>query len=157
MLNRIKAWLEPAGGSSGESEESEARIAAAALLFEAARMDADLAPAEAVRIETLVRERFDLTDEEAETLHGLAARESAEAVEWHRFARTLNERFSYEQRVEIVEMLWEVAYADGKLHDLEASLLRRIGGLLYVSDRDRGAARQRVLDRLGIVDPATDL
>jgi uncharacterized tellurite resistance protein B-like protein len=44
-------------------------------------------------------------------------------------------------------MLWEVVYADDVLHDHEASLLRRIGGLIYVSDRDRGAAKRRVLDR----------
>jgi uncharacterized tellurite resistance protein B-like protein len=47
-------------------------------------------------------------------------------------------------------MLWEVAYADGTLHDYEASLLRRITGLLYVSDRESGEARKRVLARLGL-------
>ena len=47
-------------------------------------------------------------------------------------------------------MLWEVAYADGALHDYEASLLRRVAGLLYVSDRDNGEARLRVMAKLGI-------
>ena len=47
-----------------------------------------------------------------------------------------------------MEMLWEVAYADGELHDYEASLIRRVTGLLHVSDRDSGAARKRALDRL---------
>jgi uncharacterized tellurite resistance protein B-like protein len=47
-------------------------------------------------------------------------------------------------------MLWEVAYADGILHDYEASLLRRVTGLLYVSDKASGAARLRVLARLGL-------
>jgi uncharacterized tellurite resistance protein B-like protein len=45
-------------------------------------------------------------------------------------------------------MLWELAYADGQLHDLEASLMRRLAGLLYVSDRDSGDARKRALRRL---------
>jgi uncharacterized tellurite resistance protein B-like protein len=45
-------------------------------------------------------------------------------------------------------MLWEVAYADGQLHDYEASLLRRIAGLIYVGDRESGEARKRVLARL---------
>ena len=49
-------------------------------------------------------------------------------------------------------MLWEVAYADGVLHDYEANLMRRVGGLIYVTDRDRGDARRRVLERLGIED-----
>jgi uncharacterized tellurite resistance protein B-like protein len=47
-------------------------------------------------------------------------------------------------------MLWEVAYADGVLHDYEHNLLRRIAGLIYVTDRDRGLARNRVLARLGL-------
>ena len=49
-------------------------------------------------------------------------------------------------------MLWEVAYADGVLDPLEDTLLRRIGGLIDVSDRERGAARLRVVARLGIVE-----
>ncbi|MFN8927605.1 MAG: TerB family tellurite resistance protein [Rhodospirillales bacterium] len=52
----------------------------------------------------------------------------------------------------IVGMLWEVACADGERHPREANLLRRIGGLLYVSGVDRGEARKRVLRRMGLPD-----
>ena len=55
-----------------------------------------------------------------------------------------------EERIGVIEMLWEVAYADGELHDYEASLLRRVAGLLYVSDRANGEARLRVMAKLGI-------
>jgi uncharacterized tellurite resistance protein B-like protein len=51
-------------------------------------------------------------------------------------------------------MMWEVAYADGTLDPLEDSLLRRVGGLIDVSDHERGEARLRVLKRLGRADPA---
>jgi len=47
-------------------------------------------------------------------------------------------------------MLWEVVYADGHLDDYESNLLRRVAGLIHVSDRERGDARRRVLDRLGV-------
>ena len=60
----------------------------------------------------------------------------------------INERLSPERHVEVIEMLWEVAYADGGLTALEDTLLRRVGGLIYVPDHDRGEARQRVLRRL---------
>ena len=72
------------------------------------------------------------------------------ATELFHFTRIVNERLSPEQRVELIEMLWEVAYADGVLDQYEDSLLRRIGGLIYVPDRERGMARQRVLARLGL-------
>ena len=47
-------------------------------------------------------------------------------------------------------MLWEVAYVDGVLDQFEDTLLRRVGGLIYVTDRERGMARQRVLKRRGL-------
>ena len=52
----------------------------------------------------------------------------------------------------MIEMLWEVAYADGVLSKYEANLVRRIAGLIYVSDRDSGIARKRVMARLGIAE-----
>ena len=66
------------------------------------------------------------------------------------FTRVIARHFSPTERIALIEMLCEVMYADGALHDLEASLLRRVGELVYVSDRDRGAARLRVMKRLGI-------
>jgi uncharacterized tellurite resistance protein B-like protein len=55
-----------------------------------------------------------------------------------------------EERVAIIEMLWEVVYADGTLHEYEASLLRRVCGLIYVTDQDSGTARKRVLEKMGL-------
>jgi uncharacterized tellurite resistance protein B-like protein len=53
------------------------------------------------------------------------------------------------RRIRLIEMMWEVAYADGKLDPEEDVLLRRVAGLIYISDEDRVAARQRVLSRIG--------
>ena len=53
------------------------------------------------------------------------------------------------QRVEVIEMLWEVAYADGVLDPEEDLLIRRVAGLIHVTDRERVVARQQVLTRLG--------
>ena len=79
-----------------------------------------------------------------------AERTATESVAWQGLTHTLKESLDEAERVEILEMLWEVAYADGVLHDYEASLLRRVAGLLYVSDRDNGEARLRVMAKLGI-------
>jgi uncharacterized tellurite resistance protein B-like protein len=57
-------------------------------------------------------------------------------------------KFSLEERIDLMEMLWEVVYADGELHHYEANLMRRLAGLLHVSDRDVGAARKRAQARL---------
>ena len=68
------------------------------------------------------------------------------------FTRVIKDRFSEDERVRMIEMLWTGAYADRRLHDYEASLVRRVAGLIYVADRDSGAARKRVLRRLGLAN-----
>lgn len=154
MLNRIMTFLQGDPEEEEIARKDKVQLAAAALLFEAARMDEGIGPEERAMIADLVRRRFSLTEEEARSLAEAAHKETQGPAQWHRFTSTLKDRFDETERIEMIEMLWEVVYADGHLHDLEASLLRRVGGLLYVSDRDRGAARKRVLDRMGLSDPA---
>jgi uncharacterized tellurite resistance protein B-like protein len=157
MLQHIKAFLFDGAEEASLAETDAVHLAAAALMVEAAHADENFGPRERSAIKEIVRERFSLTPEEAGSLLELAEAEAQDTAQWYRFTSTLKDRFSEAQRIGMIEMLWEVVYADGHLHDLESSLLRRIGGLLYVSDRDRGAARKRVLDRLGISDPSTDV
>ncbi len=94
-------------------------------------------------IERLVVARFGLAEDECRSLIAAAETAVAESHQLHRFTRAVKDQFAPAERVELIEMLWEVAYADGVLHDFEANLLRRIGGLIYVSDRDSGDARRK--------------
>jgi len=156
MLNKVKRFFEGGGFLGGADEarrdhtDEEHRIAAAALLLEAARLDAEEHPAETEAIVRLIRQRFDLSAAEADQLIELASRRQEAAIELHGFTHLVKTKFSHDERVELIEMLWEVVYADGRLHDYEANLMRRIGGLVHVSDRERGEARRRVLKKLGL-------
>lgn len=152
MLNRFKALF--TGDNKDSTAEkthsiSEKQLAAATLLVEAAHMDASFDQIERTTIESVVRRRFDLSAEEATTLIDEAEKTQDQSNQILRFTRTIKETYPPEERVELMEMLWEVVYADGELDQYEANLMRRIGGLIYVSDRDRGDARKRVLKRLG--------
>jgi len=157
MLSRLKAlFMEGDGSGTGRRSRDDVQLAAATLLVEAARMDNTIGTGERARILDLLEQRFSLSSKDADELLAAAETETEGPAQWHRFTSTLKDRFSEEERIQMIEMLWEVVYADGELHDLEASLLRRVGGLLYVSDRDRGAARMRVIKRLGIIDPSME-
>jgi uncharacterized tellurite resistance protein B-like protein len=152
MLDRIHRLLT---GRSPEAQPAshsfeERQLAAAALMVEAATMDDTLDADERVRIGQLIQDRFGLSTDEAADLLAEAEQAASASVEWHGFTRAIKEGFDHAERVQLIEMLWEVAYADGELHDYEASLLRRVAGLLYVSDRESGEARKRVLARLGL-------
>ncbi len=156
MLNRIKSFFVDLDGSGTAQaahkhrrhDVDELHLAAAALLVEAACLDEDFDASERARIGPLVQDRFGLNEEETQTLIETAEREVEDTNQILHFTRAIKDGFDPDERVAMIEMLWEVAFADGKLHDYEANLLRRIGGLIYVSDQEIGAARKRVLARL---------
>ena len=151
MINRIRKLFTGMDAGDPETHRADGRaLAAAVLMVEAARLDGDFDESERRSIRSLVTDRFGLDDAEADDLIAEAETVHDDSNHLVRFTRAIKETCPSEERVAIVEMLWEVVYADGVLHDYEANLLRRVGGLIYVSDRDRGAARKRVMERLGI-------
>ena len=151
MFDRLRAWLgDEESAPSGSREELQ--LAVAALLIEAGRVDEALGDGERAVISRLLERHFALGSAEARLLEEAAERRAEQSAQLFGFVRTINERLVPERRVELIEILWEVAYADGILDPLEDALLRRIGGLIDVTDHDRGAARRRVIERLGIVE-----
>lgn len=152
MINRVKAlFVERRGAPEARAarhSHEELKIAAAALMVEAAQLDDSFDARERDKIRELVTERFELAPEEGDSLIEVAEARVAESSQLHGFTRVVKSAFTPEERIELLEMLWEVVYADGKLHHYEANLMRRLTGLLQVSDRDAGAARKRVRERL---------
>jgi len=155
MIDSIRAWI---SGSSPDHREKTGgqqealQLALAALLVEAANSDDRFDEAERGLIARLLQNRFGLSRSDANQLLAAGQTAAAESAELFHFTRIINERLSFEERLELIEMLWEVAYADRVLDEYEDSLLRRVAGLIYVPDRERGEARQRVLRRLGLGD-----
>ncbi|WP_417517265.1 TerB family tellurite resistance protein [Minwuia sp.] len=149
MLNRVASWLN--GDSSKTSDTAgfdEVQIGAAALLVEAALLDGTFTADERATIGAALVRQFGLTEAEASTLISQAEEIQDNAVEISRFTRAVKS-LPQARRIEILEAMWEVVLADGDLHAYEANLLRRVGGLIYVSDRENGEARQRVMARSG--------
>jgi len=132
------------------ADDDRVAAAAAALMIEAAVMDGHFDDDERETISRLLAERFEIDGDDLAKVIEEAEAAVADSVELFSFTRELRNDFDHESRVQMVEMLWEVAYADGVLHDYEANLIRRVTGLLHVSDRESGDARKRVLERLDI-------
>ncbi|MBT5050153.1 MAG: TerB family tellurite resistance protein [Rhodospirillaceae bacterium] len=125
----------------------ERHLAAAALLVEVAAVDTNFDEAERARIIAFARERFELDEADAQSLVETAQGEVDGATQLYAFTTAIKNGFSYEDRVSLMETLWEVVYSDGHADPFEDQLLRRIGGLIAVTDRDRGHARKRAQAR----------
>jgi uncharacterized tellurite resistance protein B-like protein len=150
MIDSILGWLTGVPSDGAAAPRDELQLALAALLVEAAHSHDHFDDRERAVVAQLLERRFKLSHADALALLSAGEREADRSAELFHLTRIVNERLAFEQRVELVEMLWEVAYADGVLDQYEDSLLRRVGGLIYVPDRERGMARQRVLSRLGL-------
>ena len=151
MMKRLKALLAGGAAASNETDAAEKlRLATAALLMEAACMDGHIDDAETGTVIALLTNHFELSVEEATELAEAGRQTVSESNELYGFTRTIKDNFDHNQRIQMIEMLWRVVYADGQLHDYEANLLRRFTGLIYVSDRDSGSARKRVLEQLDL-------
>jgi uncharacterized tellurite resistance protein B-like protein len=125
------------------------RCAVAILLLEAARQDDHFAPEEQAVIARLLREKFALSAAECGQLLKTCEASAARMVQLHPYTQAVFTQMEPKERIHLMEMLWEVVYADGVLDPEEDALMRRLGGLVYVTDRDRVLARRRVLARLG--------
>ena len=145
LLSRLFADRPASPHLSGQ----DAEVAVASLLVRLARADDHYGKAEQQRIDQVLARRRGLAAAEAAERRAAAEMIEAEAPDTVRFTRTIKERVDLQDRQDIVAALWEVAYADGVLDPEEDALIRRLGNLIYITDRERILARQRVLARRG--------
>ena len=131
MLEAIKAMI--ANASQRKFEDSDYRLAAAALLVHVAEADGRVVEAERIRMRGLLVARFGLDEAASADLLRAAAQSDHEAADFSTFTATLNRALNDDERRKIVEMLWEVAFADGELHEFEDSAIWRIAELLGIS------------------------
>jgi len=149
MIDRLKSFL-LGNPEKTPREFGDLQVAVVALLIRAATSDARFGAEERDTIRRIAADSFGLTPEAVLSLVREAEGEESETLDLHRWAQAIKRAYSEEERVGVIEKMWEVVYADGVLDDYEANLLRRVAGLIYVPDRESGQARQRVIARLGI-------
>jgi uncharacterized tellurite resistance protein B-like protein len=124
--------------------DPDARLALAALLVRLARADGHYAGPEVARIDAVLRARFALGPFDAASLRGQAETLEEEAPDTVRFTRAIKEHVPYEDRLGVIEALWEVALSDGRRDSDEDTLIRLVAPMLGVEDADSALARQRV-------------
>ena len=147
MIASIKEFfnrfIEPGTNQTAVGSEKALQIATAALLLEMMRMDGHIAVAERNAVVATLGQQFGLAAEQLETLLALAEQEAGQASGYYQFTSLINKACNADQKIRIIENMWQVAMADGHLDAHELHLMRKIADLLHVGHADYVAAKQR--------------
>jgi len=141
--NFIAEFVE-GGKHPSQFADDDYRLAAVALLVHAATIDGEMSPSERAKLHALVKRRFALEEAATDELIDKATLAEHDSVDLYHFTSLLNRALDEESRARVVEMMWEIVYADGQRDELEDNLLWRAADLLGVSQRERIALRRRV-------------
>jgi uncharacterized tellurite resistance protein B-like protein len=133
-------------------EHNDYRLAAAALLVHTAEIDGNMSDLERDRVHAVVKRQFGLDEATTDELVAEATEAEHEAVDLYHFTSLINRSLDADGRRRIVEMMWEIIYADGRVTDFESNLMWRVADLLGISSRERIELGQRVASRRG-TDP----
>ena len=131
-------------------EQNDYRLAAAALLVHAAAIDGYISDVEREQLHAVIKRQFGLDEATTDELVAEATEAEHEAIDLYHFTRAINRSLDEDGRRRVVEMMWEIAYADGRVDDFESNLIWRVADLLGISSRERIELGQRVANRLGI-------
>jgi uncharacterized tellurite resistance protein B-like protein len=152
MLESLKNFLsELSGGGKQQDrfEEDDYRLAAAALLVHVSTIDGDLSQAERDRLHDVLKFRFALDEAGTARLIDAAIAADREAVDLYHFTHLINRALDEDGRRRMVEMMWEIVFADGQCDEFEDNIVWRAADLLGISSRDRIELRQRVAAERG--------
>ena len=135
-----------------EQEEKNNDIAIlAGLLIEAANTDGNVTQDEVKQISSSLINVFKENPEKVKITLSKALDDKDNSRSLFYYTSKLNKSFSHEKKLLLFEVLWEVILSDNEVHDFESNLLRRLAGLLYVSDIECGNAKKRAKEKLKIL------
>ena len=151
MLKSLKAFFERSVQDSADHSRSglhnRVDLAAAVLMIEISLADSSIDNEELAVIKTALIGHFNIAAEQVDELIELARREVDLAVSLHDFTRMLNNNLGASEKIRIIELLWQVAFADAVLDKYEEYYIRKIADLLYISHKDYIRTKHRVADK----------
>lgn len=148
MIGKLKKFFGEGGERSVDKKETTVhriRIATCALLLEMAAIDGRFSESEKESIISILRNDYDLSDEHATALMGAAEEELKRSIDlWH-FTNLINQNYSKDEKIQIIETVWKVVYADGRLDKHEDYLVHKLAQLLRLSHKELIEAKLKVI------------
>jgi len=128
-------------------QHHDARIAASALLLEMAHVDGEFTSEEKENLISLLQSEYGLSGADANEMIKAAEEELSNSLDLWRFADMINENFSLDEKLRVVELLWELVYTDGKLDKHEDYLIHKLAHLLRITHSQLIDAKLKVLNK----------
>jgi uncharacterized tellurite resistance protein B-like protein len=148
MIDMLKRFFTKAAGDDAARRSHSAqdiRVAVCALCVEIARIDETFSRQELETLIGILTDKYDLSPQHAHALIAQADKELEESVDLWQFARAINENFSIDEKVDIMEILWRIVYVDGKMEPNEHYLMNKLSNLLRLSHKQMIDAKLKVL------------
>ena len=159
MLDRLRHFIidviSPEAPDHRSFDETGCKLAASALFIHVISLDGEPSDVEIRKLHELIETRFGLDPGTANKLITSATLAEGEAVDLYQFTSVLMRSLNDEDRLRIVEMMWELVYADGRVSEFEENVVWRAADLLAISSRDRIELKHRVGSKSSAPDPAT--
>lgn len=137
MLDIVKRFFSKIDENNPKNTGQEAghniNVAACALFVEIARIDGKFTQEEMKTVLSILKEKYGLSRQNADVLIAEAEKELEESVDLWQFARLINDNYSNEEKIEIIETLWRIVYVDGKMDQYEHYLMNKLKNLLRIS------------------------
>ena len=148
MLSKFKTFIETLRLSKKEPEKlsliNDIEQAALVLMVEVISSDQNLALEEEQLLRQLLKHHTAANDLELDELIDQAKQDSNDSLDLYHYAKKIREHFDIEQKTQLMEQLWRLAYADGQLDKYETYTIRKIADLIYIPHSDYIKAKQRV-------------
>jgi len=145
----IQSQLEPATEAARDpASDDQIKLATAALMYEVAGADNSLDEREQQTIVAALASAFNISQQDSEKLTESARSEASDSISLHAFTSVITKEWPYEERSRVIEMMWDVALADGRLDDHEQHLMRKLASLLYIPHSAYIAAKIRAQKKL---------
>lgn len=154
MFERLRTFLDGLTGPATRIEHADPRVAVIALCFQVMEADGRIHASERRKMRSVIKQHYKLDDASLAALIEAGKTAESEAIDYYQFTAELKRHLSEEQRIELVGMLWDIVYADGKRSEMEDHVIWRIADLLAVSGRDRVLQRQEAAARSDTVEDA---
>ena len=147
MINLLKNILN--NQNSDENKEGNKNLELlCGLMIEAAYTDGHIHKNELNKIKSSLVTIFEEDPNEVDLILENAIENKNNVKSLHHYTSYINKNFEDNKKIILIEALWEIVLSDGKIHDFESNLIRRLAGLLYISDVNSGNARKRALDKI---------